>query len=60
MKTVGIICEYNPFHTGHLHQINTVKKDGDTAVICLMSGNATQRGELTLTDKFTRAAAALS
>lgn len=60
MKTVGIICEYNPFHTGHLHQINLAKKDGDTAVICLMSGNATQRGEFALTDKFTRAAAALS
>ncbi len=59
MKKVGIICEYNPFHTGHLHQINEIKKGGDTAVICLMSGNATQRGELAITDKYTRAACAL-
>lgn len=59
MKKVGIICEYNPFHTGHLHQIGLAKKEG-TAVICLMSGNLTQRGELAITDKYTRAACALA
>ncbi|MBS6963235.1 nucleotidyltransferase family protein, partial [Veillonella sp.] len=21
MKTIGIICEYNPFHNGHAHQL---------------------------------------
>ena len=56
MKTVGIICEYNPFHTGHLHQINGL---GDATVVCLMSGNVTQRGEFAVTDKYTRAACAL-
>ncbi len=55
MKTVGIICEYNPFHTGHLHHINTARGG---SVICLMSGNFTQRGEPAITDKFTRATAA--
>ena len=59
MKTIGIICEYNPFHTGHHHQLDSVKRDG-AAVICLMSGNSTQRGELAITDKFTRAECALA
>ena len=55
MKTVGIICEYNPFHNGHAKQlaaINGVK-------VCLMSGNYVQRGEPALLDKFTRAKAAV-
>ncbi len=61
MKTVGIICEYNPFHSGHAYQIETVRqKEPDAAVICLMSGHATQRGELPIADQFTRAAMALS
>ena len=25
-KVVGIVCEYNPFHNGHLYQINKIKK----------------------------------
>lgn len=61
MKTVGIICEYNPFHSGHAHQINRIHEqhpEGVT-VVCLMSGHATQRGELAVADKFTRAEMAL-
>ena len=27
MKTAAIICEYNPFHNGHLTQINLIKKE---------------------------------
>ena len=26
MKSVGIVCEYNPFHNGHLYHINEIKK----------------------------------
>lgn len=57
MKTVAIICEYNPFHLGHLHQIETVKKEfgSDTAIIAIMSGNFTERGDVAILDKFTRA-----
>ncbi|MBQ9228629.1 MAG: nucleotidyltransferase family protein [Eubacterium sp.] len=55
---IGIVCEFNPFHQGHQHLIRTVKKDGD-AVICAMSGNFVQRGEMAVTDKFTRTKAAL-
>jgi len=55
----GIICEFNPMHKGHIHLINSVKKDCDDAVICCMSGNFVQRGEFAVYDKFTRAKEAL-
>lgn len=54
----GIICEFNPFHSGHKYIIDSVKKDG--GVICVMSGNVVQRGEFAVYDKFTRAEAALN
>lgn len=59
MTTVGIICEYNPFHGGHLRQIEAARARG-AAVVCLMSGNLTQRGDFAVADKLTRARAALS
>ena len=57
MKTAGIICEYNPFHNGHLYHINKTKETAD-AVICIMSGNFVQRGGPAFCDKFSRARAA--
>ena len=59
MRTVGIICEYNPFHLGHKKQIDTLRSMGYGCVICAMSGNYTQRGEFTVFDKYTRAEAAV-
>ncbi len=58
MKTSGIICEYNPFHTGHEYLIKEAKKRSD-AVVCVMSGHFTQRGEAAVADKFVRAKTAL-
>lgn len=55
MKTVGIICEYNPFHNGHKKQLDAI----DGVKVCLMSGNYVQRGEPALLDKDTRARAAV-
>jgi len=61
VKKIGIICEYNPFHSGHAYQIAKIReRDADAAIVCLMSGHATQRGELAIADKYTRAAMALS
>lgn len=55
MKTVGIITEYNPLHNGHLHHINETKRLSNAdRLICVMSGNFTQRGEPAILDKFTR------
>lgn len=61
MKTVGIICEYNPFHNGHRRQIQQIRERFglDTAVVCLMSGNYVQRGAPALVDKSIRAKAAV-
>lgn len=59
MRTAGIVCEYNPFHTGHGQQIEFLRSQGYTVIICAMSGNFTQRGELAIADKYTRAEAAV-
>lgn len=59
MKAVGIVCEYNPFHLGHKRQIDILRENGAETVICAMSGNYTQRGELAIADKYTRAKAAV-
>lgn len=62
MKICGIIAEYDPFHTGHGHQIKALRDalGGDCAVICVMSGNWTQRGGPALVDKHTRTQMALT
>lgn len=60
MKTAAIICEYNPFHNGHKYHIEQTKKQyGATHIVCVMSGNFTQRGDVALCDKYERAKAAL-
>lgn len=61
MKTAGIICEYNPFHLGHLRQIQITREilGEDCAIVCVMSGNYVQRGMPAMWDKFIRAQAAL-
>ncbi len=56
MKIGSIICEYNPFHNGHAYAIDLVKKEiKPDAVVCIMSGCFTQRGEIAVLDKYTRA-----
>lgn len=55
MKISGIICEYNPFHNGHLHHINETRKNGATHIVAVMSGNFVQRGDVAIMDKFERA-----
>lgn len=59
MRTAGIICEYNPFHTGHKLQIDILRGMGYDCIICVMSGNYTERGELAIFDKYTRAKSAI-
>ena len=61
MKTVAIISEYNPFHNGHLYQIEKVREHfgDDTAIIAIMSSNFTQRGDVAIMDKWARAESAV-
>ncbi len=58
---IGIICEYNPFHNGHLYQIKKIREEfGDDAnIIAVMSGNYVQRGGVAITDKGIRARCAV-
>lgn len=59
-KSIGIIAEYNPFHNGHLYQIQKAKElTGADTVIAVMSGNFTQRGDTSLANKLEKAKIAL-
>lgn len=62
MKTVGIICEYNPLHLGHKKQIDRIRAEfgQDSAIVCAMSGNYVQRGAPAIIDKSLRAQAAIA
>jgi predicted nucleotidyltransferase len=60
LKTVGIICEYNPLHLGHQKQFDTIRAThDDCGIVCLMSGNYVQRGAPAIFDKSLRAKAAV-
>ena len=50
MKLAAIICEFNPLHTGHKRLIDYAKTIADK-VVCIMSGNFTQRGLPACADK---------
>ncbi|MGN0771182.1 MAG: nucleotidyltransferase family protein [Christensenellales bacterium] len=55
MSYCFIICEYNPLHNGHVYHIDRSRRLTGGDVICVMSGNTVQRGELAVADKYTRA-----
>ncbi|MFR8088676.1 MAG: nucleotidyltransferase family protein [Lachnospirales bacterium] len=60
MRVLGIVCEYNPFHNGHAYQIRKAREEsGADALVCVMSGHYTQRGEPAIVDKWTRARMAI-
>lgn len=60
MTIAAIICEYNPFHNGHLFQIQRIRKELDVDfIIAIMSGDFVQRGTPAFFDKFSRAKTAL-
>ena len=59
-KVLGIIAEYNPFHNGHLYQIEEAKKQtGAECVVAIMTGNFTQRGDTSIVNKWAKAKMAL-
>ena len=61
MSVVGIIAEYNPFHSGHKLQLEKIKErfGEDTVTVAVMSGQFTQRAEPAAFDKVLRARAAV-
>lgn len=61
MKAVGIIAEYNPFHNGHLYHLNKIKElYKDYAIVLVMSGNFTERGDVSIIDKWKKSEIAKS
>ena len=60
MKSIGIICEYNPFHNGHLYHLNRVKEMyPNYTIILVMSGHFLQRGDVSVINKWKKAEIAL-
>lgn len=60
MKIAGIIAEYNPFHNGHLYQIEQTRKITNADyIIVVLSGDFVQRGVPAIIDKYTRTQMAL-
>ncbi len=57
---LGIVAEYNPFHNGHLHHLIESKRITNSGYsIAVMSGNFTQRGDVSIVDKWTKAQMAI-
>lgn len=61
MQVIGIVAEYNPFHTGHAYQIARTRQSlgGECAVVAVMSGNWVQQADCAIADKWLRARLAL-
>ncbi len=52
MEAVGIICEYNPLHNGHIHHIEETKKlFPGKAIILVLNGYFLERGEVSILSK---------
>ena len=60
MARFGIICEYNPLHGGHVYHLQCARDAGAEGIVCIMSGNFTQRAEPAMVHKYARAEAAIS
>ena len=60
MNVLGIVCEYNPLHNGHIYHIQeSLRISNADCIVAIMSGNYVQRGEPALLDKHTRTQIAL-
>lgn len=59
MKILGIVCEYNPLHNGHIHHLTQSLKESFDAVYVVMSGSFVQRGEPAVLSGFDRASLAM-
>ena len=61
MKTIGIIAEYNPFHNGHKYQIDKIReKYNDALIIICTSSSFTQRGDISILNKWDKTKCALN
>lgn len=56
MRSLAVVCEFNPFHNGHSYFVEQARQlsRADT-VVCIMSGSFVQRGESAVLPRFVRA-----
>ncbi len=59
MKIAAVTAEFNPLHLGHLRILEKARALSPDFLLVILNGSVTQRGELALTDKYTRARHAL-
>ncbi len=59
MNILGIVAEFNPFHSGHAYLIEKARESGAAHIVCVMSGNFVQRGDVAICSKKARAEMAL-
>lgn len=55
----GIVAEFNPFHNGHKHLIDSLKRGGENTVCAVMSESFVQRGECSCVSPYIRTKAAI-
>ena len=61
MEVIGIICEYNPFHNGHLYHLKKIKKlYPNSLIILVLNGYFLERGEISILSKEAKAKIALA
>ncbi len=61
MEKVGIICEYNPFHNGHIYHLEKIKEMfPNSMIILVISTSFTMRGEISILNKWDKTDIALS
>ena len=60
MEIVGIVCEYNPMHLGHLYQIKQIKKMYPDSIIVIVTNSCfTERGDISIVNKWEKTKVAL-
>ncbi len=60
MDKIGIICEYNPFHNGHIYHLKRIKEMFPNSFITVvLSSSFTQRGEISFLTKWDKTKLAL-
>ena len=60
MKKIGIICEYNPFHNGHIYHLRKIKEMyPDSIIFLVVSTSFTMRGEISIINKWDKTSIAL-
>ena len=61
MESIGIVCEYNPFHKGHIIHIKKIKEMfPNSVIIACISGHFTERGEVSILNKWDKTQIALN